>query len=61
MTRPALDASRWPADAYDRRALPERVLQFGTGMLLRALPLAMSDAANNKIISHRSTPMRARN
>ncbi|HEX2716539.1 MAG TPA: tagaturonate reductase [Gemmatimonadaceae bacterium] len=62
MTRPALDASRWPADAYDRRALPERVLQFGTGMLLRALPLAMIDAANRagaragRVVVVQSTP-----
>jgi tagaturonate reductase len=36
----------WPADAYDRDALPERVLQFGTGMLLRALVAAAVDRAN---------------
>jgi tagaturonate reductase len=36
----------WPAGAYDRDALPERVLQFGTGMLLRALVADAVDAAN---------------
>jgi tagaturonate reductase len=36
----------WPADEYDRSVLPERVLQFGTGMLLRALSVTAVDAAN---------------
>ena len=36
----------WPADAYDRNALPERVLQFDTGMLLRALVADAVDGAN---------------
>lgn len=43
---PALTSARWPADAYRRAELPERVLQFGTGMLLRALAAASVDAAN---------------
>jgi len=38
--------AHWPADAYRRDALPERVLMFGTGMLLRSLPIALLDAAN---------------
>lgn len=33
-------------DAYDRTGLPERVLMFGTGMLLRALVAAAVDSAN---------------
>lgn len=37
---------RWPSDGYPRVALPERVLQFGTGMLLRAVSAAAVDAAN---------------
>jgi tagaturonate reductase len=37
---------KWPASAYDRDQLPERVLQFGSGMLLRALCVAAIDAAN---------------
>lgn len=36
----------WPAEAYDRDALPERVLQFGTGALLRAVSAVAVDAAN---------------
>jgi len=36
----------WPAEAYDRHALPERVLQFGTGGLLRAVSAVAVDAAN---------------
>jgi tagaturonate reductase len=43
---PRLGARHWPADAYDRSALPERLLVFGTGMLLRSLPLALLDDAN---------------
>jgi tagaturonate reductase len=42
---PRLGAEQWPHDAYRRTELPERVLQFGTGMLLRALPAALVDAA----------------
>src|SRR2546430_5154329 len=34
---PRLCAAHWPTGAYRRERLPERVLQFGTGMLLRAL------------------------
>src|SRR5438093_741147 len=41
-----LSAAHWPAGAYRREHLPERVLQFGTGMLLRALCAASVDAAN---------------
>ena len=43
--RPSLTAARWPASAY-ARDLSERVLQFGSGMLLRALCDAAIDAAN---------------
>ena len=43
---PPLTAARWTASAYDRDQLPERVLQFGSGMLLRALCVAAVDAAN---------------
>ena len=47
---------------YHRRELPERVLQFGTGMLLRALCAASVDAANRagafngRIVVVQSTP-----
>jgi tagaturonate reductase len=41
-----LSRDQWPPDAYRRTALPECVLQFGTGMLLRALCAASVDAAN---------------
>ena len=34
------------APAYDRSGLPERVLMFGTGMLLRSLVAASVDSAN---------------
>ncbi len=44
---PRLSAARWPTGAYRREQLPERVLQFGTGMLLRALCAASVDAANS--------------
>jgi len=37
---------KWPASAYARDQLPERVLQFGSGMLLRALCVAAVDSAN---------------
>ena len=43
---PPLGAVHWLPDAYRRAQLPERVLQFGTGMLLRALCAASVDAAN---------------
>ncbi|HEX4629284.1 MAG TPA: tagaturonate reductase [Gemmatimonadales bacterium] len=41
-----LSDAHWPAAAYPRTALPERVLQFGTGMLLRSVCAAAVDAAN---------------
>jgi tagaturonate reductase len=44
---PRLCAAHWPTGAYRREQLPERVLQFGTGMLLRALCVAFVDAANS--------------
>jgi len=53
---------RWPADAYRRHELPERVLQFGTGMLLRALVADAVDVANRagasagRIVVVQSTP-----
>ncbi len=59
---PHLSASRWPAGDYPRGDLPERVLQFGTGMLLRALSAAAVDAANRqgrfngRIVVVQSTP-----
>ncbi len=45
---PLLTSALWPppASAYDRDQLPERVLQFGSGMLLRALCVAAVDSAN---------------
>ena len=43
---PLLTNEVWPASAYDRDHLPERVLQFGSGMLLRALCVAAVDSAN---------------
>lgn len=43
---PLLTRAAWPASAYDRDQLPERVLQFGSGMLLRALCDAAVDSAN---------------
>lgn len=43
---PNLGSSNWPRDAYSRAELPERVLQFGSGMLLRALCVAAVDSAN---------------
>jgi len=57
-----MNASQWPAGAYPRAHLPERVLQFGTGMLLRALSAAAVDAANQRgrfngrIVVVQSTP-----
>ena len=44
--RPLLTGALWPANAYGRDHLPERVLQFGSGMLLRALCVAAVDSAN---------------
>ncbi len=43
---PPLTGALWPATAYARDQLPERVLQFGSGMLLRALCAAAVDSAN---------------
>ncbi len=43
---PSVSRAHWPASAYRREELPERVLQFGTGMLLRSLCAAAVDAAN---------------
>jgi tagaturonate reductase len=45
---PLLTSALWPssANAYARDQLPERVLQFGSGMLLRALCAAAVDSAN---------------
>jgi len=57
-----LSHAHWPDSAYRRRELPERVLQFGTGMLLRALCAASIDAANRagafngRIVVVQSTP-----
>jgi len=42
----SLSQAQWTDRAYRRQELPERVLQFGTGMLLRALCAASVDAAN---------------
>jgi tagaturonate reductase len=59
---PRLAAAHWPHDAYRRTELPEKILQFGTGMLLRALPAALVDAANRagdfngRIVVVQSTP-----
>ena len=43
---PLLTGALWPDSAYRRNELPERVLQFGSGMLLRALCAAAVDSAN---------------
>ena len=43
---PLLNNEVWPASVYRRDQLPERVLQFGSGMLLRALCAAAVDSAN---------------
>ncbi len=59
---PSLSGACWPDRAYRRNVLPERVLQFGTGMLLRALGAASVDAANRagrsagRIVVVQSTP-----
>ena len=61
-TLPSLNGARWTHSAYSRDKLPERVLQFGTGMLLRALCAASVDAANRagrsagRIVVVQSTP-----
>ena len=41
-----LGTEHWATSAYARTELPERALQFGTGMLLRAVSAAAVDAAN---------------
>jgi tagaturonate reductase len=57
-----LAGTHWPKGAYPRAELPERVLQFGTGMLLRAVCAASVDAANSagafggRIVVVQSTP-----
>lgn len=59
-----MSRAHWPPppDAYRRAELPERVLQFGTGMLLRALCASSVDAANRagafngRIVAVQSTP-----
>jgi tagaturonate reductase len=43
---PVLTGALWPQSAYNREQWRERVLQFGTGMLLRALCVAAVDSAN---------------
>ncbi|HEY7194082.1 MAG TPA: tagaturonate reductase [Gemmatimonadales bacterium] len=56
--------AEWPpaGSAYRRQEIPERLLQFGTGMLLRALCAATVDAANRagrragRIVVVQSTP-----
>ncbi|HEX4600383.1 MAG TPA: tagaturonate reductase [Gemmatimonadales bacterium] len=59
---PSLGPECWPNGAYPRARLPERVLQFGTGMLLRAVCGAAVDAANRlgrfngRILVVQSTP-----
>jgi len=59
---PLLTAALWPASAYDRDQLTERVLQFGSGMLLRALCDTAIDSANRaganagRIVVVQSTP-----
>jgi tagaturonate reductase len=59
---PLIGRANWPESAYRRDELPERVLQFGTGMLLRALCAASVDAANRagafngRIVVVQSTP-----
>lgn len=62
---PTLTRTLWPSTAYARDELPERVLQFGSGMLLRALCDAAVDAANRagkragRIVVVPSTPQGA--
>ena len=53
---PSLTRAHWPASGYARDALPERVLQFGSGMLLRALCDTAIDAAQaGRIVVTHST------
>src|SRR2546430_6062303 len=60
--RRRLSKANWPSGAYRRAALPARVLQFGPGMLLRAVCAAAVDAANaagafgGRIVVVQSTP-----
>jgi tagaturonate reductase len=62
---PALNAAHWSDSIYPRAQLPERVLQFGTGMLLRAVCAAAVDSANRsgafrgRIVVVQSTPQGA--
>src|SRR5436309_11903048 len=61
---PRLSDEHWPESAYRRTDLPERVLQIGTGMLLRAVCAACVDDANRagafggggRIVVVQSTP-----
>ena len=59
---PRLSSAHWPPSAYPRTELPERILQFGTGMLLRAVCATAVDAANaagafhGRIVVVQSTP-----
>lgn len=59
---PSLSGANWSDSAYRRSDLRERILQFGTGMLLRALCAASVDAANRagrragRIVVVQSTP-----
>jgi tagaturonate reductase len=59
---PRLSAAHWPTGVYRREDLQERVLQFGTGMLLRALCASAVDAANRRgafggrIVAVQNTP-----
>ena len=55
---PLLTGALWPASAYPRDQLPERVLQFGSGMLLRALCAAAIDSANRGAGGTRAPPGR---
>jgi tagaturonate reductase len=43
---PPLAAAQWPSADYSRAELPIRIVQFGTGMLLRALVTEAIDHAN---------------
>src|SRR5256885_303448 len=59
---PRLSKAHWPSGAYGRAELPERVLQCGDGMLVRAGCAAAVDAANaagafgGRIVVVQSTP-----
>jgi len=48
---PPLTTALWPANSYARDQLPQRILQFGSGMLLRALCVAAVDSANRTGVS----------